>query len=137
MSTFVLKREYALAMPTSYIDIDRDEMEYVDGGAFVYRWAVTMTLDVIAMAFGLGAILAPIKYGGKKMAQIAIRNNIGTIKTAVARFIGSTSVSLTTNTILNLLLPNLSCLFSIGGIIGLIADYASDRKVDGKITLWK
>ena len=32
MSTFVLKREYALAMPTSYIDIDRDEMEYLDGG---------------------------------------------------------------------------------------------------------
>lgn len=32
MSTFVLKREYALQMPTSYVDIDRDEMEYVDGG---------------------------------------------------------------------------------------------------------
>ena len=33
MSTFVLKREYALAMPSSYVDIDRDEMEYVDGGS--------------------------------------------------------------------------------------------------------
>lgn len=32
MSTFVLKREYALQMPTSYVDIDREEMEYVDGG---------------------------------------------------------------------------------------------------------
>lgn len=27
--------------------------------------------------------------------------------------------------------------FSVEGIIGLIADYASDRKVDGIITLWK
>ena len=33
MSTFVLKREYALEMPINYVDIDRYEMEYVDGGA--------------------------------------------------------------------------------------------------------
>ena len=34
MSAFVLKREYALSMPSSYVDIDRDEMEYVDGGSW-------------------------------------------------------------------------------------------------------
>lgn len=32
MSIFVLKREYALQLPNSYVEIDRDEMEYVDGG---------------------------------------------------------------------------------------------------------
>lgn len=32
MSAFVLKREYALQLPSSYLDVDRDEMEYVDGG---------------------------------------------------------------------------------------------------------
>lgn len=32
MSAFVLRREYALQLPNSYVDIDRDEMEYVDGG---------------------------------------------------------------------------------------------------------
>ena len=31
MSAFVLKREYALQLPNSYVDIDSDEMEYVDG----------------------------------------------------------------------------------------------------------
>lgn len=41
------------------------------------------------MALGLGSILVLIKYEGKKMAQITIRNNIGTIKTAVARFLYS------------------------------------------------
>ncbi len=35
MSAFVLKREYALQLPTSYVDVDRDEMEYVDGGAHI------------------------------------------------------------------------------------------------------
>ena len=46
MSTFVLKREYALQMPTNYVEIDRDEMEYVDGGwdpRIVLKNAVGMT----------------------------------------------------------------------------------------------
>ena len=34
MSAFVLSREYELQLPTSYVDIDRAEMEYVDGGAW-------------------------------------------------------------------------------------------------------
>lgn len=39
MSTFVLKREYALQLPNSYVEIDRDEMEYVDGGSdFTTHW---------------------------------------------------------------------------------------------------
>jgi hypothetical protein len=32
MNTFVLRKEYALQLPNSYVEIDRDEMEYVDGG---------------------------------------------------------------------------------------------------------
>ena len=27
------KREYALQLPNNYVDVDREEMEYVDGGA--------------------------------------------------------------------------------------------------------
>jgi len=34
MSTFVLNKEYSLQLPSSYVDIDRDEMEYIDGGAW-------------------------------------------------------------------------------------------------------
>lgn len=29
---FLWKREYALQLPNNYVEIDRDEMEYVDGG---------------------------------------------------------------------------------------------------------
>ncbi|MDB1934047.1 hypothetical protein PMY12_08630 [Clostridium tertium] len=35
MSAFVLKKDYALQLPSSYVDIDREEMEYLDGGAFI------------------------------------------------------------------------------------------------------
>ena len=47
MSTFVLKKEYALQLPNSYVDIDRDEMEYVDGGAekIDYWWGWAMNLN--------------------------------------------------------------------------------------------
>lgn len=32
MSEFVLDRRHALQLPDSYVDIDSEEMEYVDGG---------------------------------------------------------------------------------------------------------
>lgn len=32
MSAFVLNRSYGLQLPNSFVDVDRDEMEYVDGG---------------------------------------------------------------------------------------------------------
>ena len=34
MSAFVLSREYELQLPNNYVDVDRDEMEYVDGGGY-------------------------------------------------------------------------------------------------------
>ena len=38
MSAFVLNKKYELALPTSYVDVDNEEMEYVDGGAWnTYR----------------------------------------------------------------------------------------------------
>lgn len=35
MSTFVLNKEYSLQLPSSYVDIDREEMEYIDGGLYL------------------------------------------------------------------------------------------------------
>lgn len=32
MSTFVLNRGYALQLPTGYVEIEKDELEYVEGG---------------------------------------------------------------------------------------------------------
>jgi hypothetical protein len=32
MSAFVLSRGYELQLPNNYVDIDADEMEYIDGG---------------------------------------------------------------------------------------------------------
>ena len=47
MSTFVLKKDYALQLPSSYIDIDRDEMEYIDGGGFISNKFMAGAIDVL------------------------------------------------------------------------------------------
>ncbi len=41
MSAFVLGREYSLQLPNSYVEIDRDEMEYVDGGGVSLAMSVS------------------------------------------------------------------------------------------------
>ena len=53
MSTFVLRREYALQMPTSYVEVDMDEMEYTEGGA-TYSGA---------KGWGAAAAMTSIGYG--------------------------------------------------------------------------
>ena len=50
MSTFVLNRNYALQMPSSYVDIDREEMEYVDGGGYLKLVASESAIRDIATA---------------------------------------------------------------------------------------
>lgn len=59
MSTFVLKREYALAMPSSYVDIDRDEMEYVDGELGAPNWLVAGAVNWV-----ISGLIAGVTGGG-------------------------------------------------------------------------
>ena len=49
MSTFVLRREYALQLPNSFIEIDKEEMEYVEGGS-AREWAIGIACSLIANA---------------------------------------------------------------------------------------
>lgn len=46
MSAFVLGREYELQLPNNYVEIDSDEMEYVDGGAWNSVQNIGYALDV-------------------------------------------------------------------------------------------
>lgn len=55
MSTFVLKREYALQLPNNYVEIDRDEMEYVDGGWSIEISKRTIAAAVVGVLAGIGA----------------------------------------------------------------------------------
>ena len=61
MSGFVLRREYALQLPNNYVDVDREEMEYVDGGDI---YISNSTLNGIALAIGINPIPAVLAYLG-------------------------------------------------------------------------
>lgn len=55
----------ALKMPCSYVDIDRDEMEYVDGGASLPNWFVAGAIDTVITFIIGGGIKAFAGYASK------------------------------------------------------------------------
>lgn len=78
MSTFVLKRNYELTLPTSYIDINNEEMEYVDGGGF--SWSGAKTIVYGALAYVLGKFIAGVT---SKLLESAIVASAAWIKGAI------------------------------------------------------
>jgi len=52
MSTFVLQRKYALQLPNSFVDVDSEEMEYVDGG-----WNLSISGTKTALGVPVGIYL--------------------------------------------------------------------------------
>jgi hypothetical protein len=70
MSTFVLKREYALQLPNSYVEVDKDEMEYVDGGFYYMDYnAVVGLVQAVGLSSAtvtVGALVSAV--GGAQMA---------------------------------------------------------------------
>ncbi|MFX0549363.1 hypothetical protein ACOAKC_08500 [Hathewaya histolytica] len=57
MSTLALNRSCKLQMPSSFVDVDVDEMEYVDGGGF---YISNGTLKSVVLACGLNPITATL-----------------------------------------------------------------------------
>jgi len=74
MSTFVLRREFALQMPTNFVDIDMDEMEYIDGGWQVCTvetagYWIDGAIIALSYAMGLGSAVSAIRAGGAAFAK--------------------------------------------------------------------
>jgi len=62
MSAFVLNRKYELQLPDSFVDIDREEMEYVDGGS-VYLSNAGLRSVLIACALNpIGTTILGLAY---------------------------------------------------------------------------
>lgn len=70
MSTFVLKKEYELQLPSSYVDIDREEMEYIDGGINisngVISFAANMAFNAALGGGTIGSVRAVVRALGKQ-----------------------------------------------------------------------
>ena len=129
MSTFVLKREYELAMPTSYVDIDRDEMEYVDGGFYiptsVISFGVNCFVNGVLGGGAVGTLRTMVRALGKQGSINVIKNALRKwvsvqVANKVAGFLGGQLMGYLT--------------FSVGGFVSTMLD-KYDGKQDGKWTI--
>lgn len=57
MSAFALNREYELQLPMNYMDIDRDEMEYIDGGNLTAGQKAIIIGACIVSSVAIGAAI--------------------------------------------------------------------------------
>lgn len=133
MSTFVLKKEYALQLPNSYVDIDRDEMEYVDGGYLINfnKKYLGWFVDGSLVMFGGAALVGGITTALRKLGARAVANKLTGVAMAAAIYFG--------------VRPNQSRLFSViygllgvvgitpGGLIASALDAVDRSGTNGKI----
>ena len=135
MSTFVLNRNYELALPTSYVEVDNEEMEYVDGGGKIPRWAVSAPIDALLLLTPIGVATAPLKYLGKKAAAALVKKlapEIAGVAAWALRTVVGASINISTSSMINAIVSNAASFTSVGGIISFVGDYA-DGNVDGWI----
>lgn len=129
MSAFVLNRNYELQLPTSFVDIDRDEMEYVDGGGVgKNQWNSTTwvgrycDIAIIAISGGIGAFSTLV---ARKYIKSIIGKTVSrTIQRKLTAYVGSA--------VAGLFMSSLNIALTVAGssIGGIIAE-AMDR-VDGR-----
>lgn len=101
MSTFVLNKGYSLQLPSSYVDIDREEMEYIDGGYTISlsRSTAATIIDVAAILISAG--LSTSASVGKIAAKIGwsnLKTKVATamLKLGVSKLAANTAVSILT-----------------------------------------
>ena len=137
MSAFVLKKEYSLQLPSSYVDIEREEMEYIDGGLKVSSWVVSAALDVGLSALGIWNVTAigwlmgqGISIFCSKISKVVGGKLLGNIlKSAIFQ----TSLGSYVTSKIGILGTALG-MTSLGGMISTCWD-AWDRNLDGYINI--
>lgn len=143
MSTFALKREYALQMPANYVDVNMNEMEYVDGGASISTGAAGLILNgVLAIITpGIFGMIGSVKVWNvfkstiKSVCQNLSRAIIGSLNTLTKAIGGrglSAAVSAHVTSNLAWVIEGAISL-SPGGIVATALDYI-DGSFDGRVT---
>lgn len=106
MNTVTLKREYALEMPMNYVDIDTNEMQYVDGGWDALGWMIGYGLTR-----GLEVVIAKL---ATRASMVAVATKFGISATVVAG-------------------ASVGALAGIIAGLGYAAVYELDRRNSGKV----
>ena len=124
-----MSESYALQMPSNYVPMDNDEMEYLEGGNGWYnkRSTVAAAIDIAIICVTLGKSLCSQATAKKILSQ-----NRGTIaakaRNKVIGMFGSKAGSLITGAI-EIALTAFGT--SIGGLIAYGIDYMDGNRLNG------
>lgn len=134
MSTFVLKKEYSLQLPSSYVDIDREEMEYIDGGAWNSVSNIGFAIDALIWAGGIvtgtigivGSVREILRRNAKGLVVQSTRILLQKVGLSAAGFLASNIVA-GLELFLNV---------SLGQGIAMALDRIDKKRYSGAIELW-
>ena len=119
-------------MPTSYVDINSDEMEYVDGGISCDKlgWILDGVITVALAAYGI--------YGSVQTIRALLgRNAKGLVVAATSRALKWAGISLATNTVTGLYsILSYFTNYSIGKGIAYGLDMIDKVKGDKNVSFW-
>ncbi|MCX7951454.1 MAG: hypothetical protein N2594_05820 [Clostridiales bacterium] len=135
MNALALKRNYQLQLPNSFVDVDSEEMEYVDGGGIginIPNWVVGGAIDT--------AIFLIPQIKALKGTIIGVAMLSETARTSIVRAICSTVtkvtmgvISLSENKVLGAIIAFTG--FSIGNFVAQKLLDPMDGVIDGYITI--
>ena len=123
-----------LVLPKNYVEIEQEEMMYLDGGLSIPKWTVTGTITAMAYA-ALAVSGGALATGGLKV----VLGSMGLRKALVASIVkalGKLGISVG-----NALASSWVRTFASGGIAGLASNIADsidgwDGNKDGWIKIW-
>lgn len=129
-----------LIMPTHYLELDEEEMAYVDGGGFtLYSWMVSTPIDIALMACGATMSFGGVKLLGKFFGKSLAKKLSTRIAPILASFIGMFSggaVNIAVGQLGKMLLQDFWSFTSLGGLVGYVLDIAFDGIRNGVVYSW-
>ena len=115
-------------MPLGYVEMDAEEMEYLEGGG-IPRWIASGILDFAGLA--ICPYLAPVKWLGRQAAARLVSKFLPKLVGAaayLARTVLGMSINATTGKIGSMIYGDVWAFTSVGGIIALALDIADGNK---------
>lgn len=134
-----MEKVKCLVMPSQYVELDAEEMSYVDGGGVLYTWMVSTPIDIACMACGATMIFGGIKLLGKFFGKSLAKNLSKIMAPVISGIVGAicgAAFNVGVGQLGSALFQYAWSFTSLGGLISFVLDIAIDGNVNGIICSW-